>query len=341
MTRVAAELREFRPRRLALATGVTLAWGPAIAMIARSPAGDLLEAGAEAGRLPHRPGARAVCVALALAGRPVGERQPVGGHALAVVVELEGELGMAGGDQVVIDGPAGPAEMAGKADAGPHLDVAQVGHAGGDRLLVGPALGAVPLEPAARRAVAALARDAVLELQRPALQPRRHRERMAGETELALAGVADVQAAGDHPRAVVVEHAVGAGMEVLLLPDEVLVLPRRASSAARRCHGSCSIRRPWGRGGSPSRERVVDLQRAARLPPPEERTGRPGWRPIPVSSRARPPASRPRSMVPACGTTSWPPLLVIGCMMSAHRWAGGRGGPPGCRSPPSGNGASR
>src|SRR5258708_1580163 len=167
-------------------------------MIAAAPAGparDLLEAGAEAGRLPHRPGTRAVGVAFALAGRAVGERQPVGGHALAVVVELEGELGMAGGDQVVIDGPARAAEMARQADLGPHLDVAQIGHAGGDRLLVGPALGAVPLEPAARRAMAALAGDAVLELQRRALQPRRHRERMAGEAERALTGIAQVQPA--------------------------------------------------------------------------------------------------------------------------------------------------
>ena len=79
--------------------------------VAAGVAGEVVERGAELHDLPHGPGADAVGVA-----RPRGG--PVRRHGLGVVVELEGEDGMAGGDQLVVDFLVGVAEVAGEAEPG-------------------------------------------------------------------------------------------------------------------------------------------------------------------------------------------------------------------------------
>src|SRR6185295_258858 len=178
--------------------------------LAPGAAREEVEARGEGRRLPDRPGARAL-----------GSRVlPVRRHGAREVVELEGEHGMAGRDQLVIDRAVRIAEMAGEAEAGADAEVLQVAQAGAHRIGVAPPFRAVPFEPAARRAVAALAGEAVLDLQARRLLRARHGEGVAGEAGGGVRGRAEAEVADDRGRARVEEHLVGTPVAVALVPGE-------------------------------------------------------------------------------------------------------------------------
>jgi len=144
--------------------------------------GELLEALAEGHRLAHGPGPHAV------AGRPVGTlgvELPVARQGAGGVVELEEKTWVAGGDQAVVHGPALRAQVAGEADLAAPGRFAQVLHAGAHGLRVRPPLLEVTVAPAARRAVAALAGDAVFYVKAVA-ELRRHVKGVAAQAELHL-----------------------------------------------------------------------------------------------------------------------------------------------------------
>src|SRR5262249_42070870 len=91
-------------------------------------------------------------------------RRPVRGHGLAVVVELEREQRMSGGDQLMIDLPGRVAEVAMIAAVRAHAKVAQIVHSSRHGLFMRPTRFGVLAAPAAGGTVTRLALHAILEI---------------------------------------------------------------------------------------------------------------------------------------------------------------------------------
>src|SRR5439155_20020486 len=115
-------------------------------------AGEVPQRVAESNHLPHCPAGRAV--------RLVGS--PVQWHGRRVVVELEGQKRMPGGDQLVVDFADRISHVTRQANGGACGKASQIDHAPLDRLSVRPVRLHVLRSPPTRGTMASLALHAIL-----------------------------------------------------------------------------------------------------------------------------------------------------------------------------------
>src|SRR5438552_1300684 len=189
-------------------------------------AGEVPQRVAEGNHLPHCPGPRAV----GLVGSPVQW------HSRRVVVELEGQKRMTGGDQLMVDFAGRISHVTRQANGGACGKASQIDHVPLDRLSVRPVRLHVLRSPTTRGTMTGLALHAILDINVTGDQMRWDTSRMTSEADRFLIRLPlQTHVARDVNGTVVEEDVVCLCVAIVGEPCVVLIVQNARSAQRMDC----------------------------------------------------------------------------------------------------------